>query len=68
MVLSQNSPVSVSWPLPKTFYFFLSKSIKASHPSASKKSSVGLAQLGLDGYDAWQELLSDVPERRLLLK
>lgn len=27
-----------------------------------------MAQLGLDGYDAWQELLSDVPERRLLLQ
>ncbi len=68
MFLSRNSPVSVSWPLPKDFLFFLSQSIKASHPSACKKSSVGLAQLGLDGYDAWQELLSDVPERRLLLK
>ena len=52
----------------KKLFIFLSQSIKASHPSASKKSSVGLAQLGLDGYDAWQKLLGDVAERRLLLK
>lgn len=68
MFLSQNNPVSVSWPFPKDFLFFLSQSIKASHPLACANISVGLAQLGLNGYTAWQELLSDIPESRHFFK
>ena len=50
------------------FFVFLSQSIKACHPLACTNSSVGLAQLGLNGYTAWQELLSDIPESRHFFK
>jgi D-amino-acid dehydrogenase len=68
MLLDRSKPLYVSWPPPSGLYDFVLKSRKASRPETFKHSAAGLANLGLKGRDAWEDLLSDLPKAKALFQ
>ena len=57
MLLSENGPLKVSYPLPADFLSFIYKSHKSGSNLEINKSSKGLAALGLKGWTEWQSLI-----------
>ena len=57
MLLSENGPLKVSYPLPADFLSFIYKSYKSGSNLEINKISKGLAALGLKGWTEWQSLI-----------
>ena len=67
-LLKRNGPLGVALPLPADLFGFIKNSVIAGRPETRKKSAMGLANLGLRGWDYWQNLLVDLAEARSLFK
>jgi D-amino-acid dehydrogenase len=68
MLLDRKKPLFMGFPLPKGLLNFLTHSKKSSRPSAFQSSSAGLANLGLKGRGAWEQLLIDLPDAASLFQ
>ncbi len=64
LLLEKDGPLRMKTPLPRGLAGFFRQSVRAGRPDARKVSSAGLAGLGLRGWDAWQDLLGDLPDAR----
>lgn len=67
-LLGRNGPFRLSLPLPRGLLGFFRHSVRAGRPDPFLASSEGLANLGLRGWDAWQNLLTELPQARSLFK
>lgn len=68
IILDRHEPLFMSWPPPKGLLHFARCSWQASHPDAVRASAAGLANLGLKGLTAWQDLLTDLPAAGALFR
>ncbi|MEP4194795.1 MAG: FAD-dependent oxidoreductase [Aliishimia sp.] len=66
LLFERYGPMKIAAPLPKGLLGFFKRSIQAGRPDPRATSAAGLANLGLRGWDAWQDLLRDLPEAREL--
>ena len=62
MLLNPNSPLTLSFPVPKNLLSFFYQSRRASEPERYKASASGLATLGLSGNDNWMDLLNELDD------
>lgn len=63
-LLNREGPLRAAKPLPKNLMGFFMRSVQAGRTEARATSASGLANLGLRGWDAWQDLLCDLPDAR----
>jgi glycine/D-amino acid oxidase-like deaminating enzyme len=62
--LDQDGPLRMALPFPKGLPSFFKQSVVSGRGTARAQSAAGLANLGLRGWDAWQELLTDLPSAK----
>jgi D-amino-acid dehydrogenase len=65
-MLNRDAPLFFARPLPPKLGAFTFKSIAASRSKPRLDSAKALANLGLRGWDAWQNLLDGLPDTRAL--
>jgi len=65
-LLNSDGPLRAAKPLPKNLMSFFMRSLQAGSTEARAASASGLANLGLRGWDSWQDLLYDLPDARNL--
>ena len=63
-LLNREGPLRAAKPLPKNLMSFLMRGLQAGCTEARAASASGLANLGLRGWDSWQDLLCDLPDAR----
>ena len=56
-IIERDGPLRLSLPLPNGAMGFFRRSVQAGREEPRTMSSAGLANLGLRGWDAWQDLL-----------
>jgi len=63
-LLNHEGPLRAARPLPRNLMKFFIRSLQAGRTEARAASASGLANLGLRGWDSWQDLLYDLPDAR----
>jgi len=67
-LMDRDGPLRLSYPWPPGLVRFFAKSVSAGRMASRQNSAAGLANLGLRGWDAWQSLLSDLPDAHNLFE
>jgi len=67
-LMNPNGPLRMDFPLPGNLISFFAKSFQSGKKLPFMASVTGLAELGLNGYSCWMDLLNDCPECKDLFR
>ncbi len=67
-LLNRDGPLRVLYPWPRNLAGYVARSVLSGRSIPRRRSSAGLANLGLRGWDAWQSLLEGLPEARQMFE